>query len=412
MAKILVVDDEADMIWAITNVLLTQNHSVISVSSGEDAIQKVRETALDLVLLDYRLPGMDGVQILENIKQIKPELPVIMVTGYGGIEEAVQAIKLGAAHYLAKPFDNDHLIEVTNKALQLNLLKKEGVFGKRLVEKIDPKSVETRSAPPPPSRGSEAKPPAPQGSGPWVKRAAGAALALMLIGTSGWFVYRWQQKHADAVDYAIPHSHVSGLSMSGPYVWACDWFAQSVYKYERKDGGLTLIKNFTVPGSHFTGIAQAGEYLYTCDSWKRTIQRHAINESLTVDATFKSPGENPSGLYFDGEYLWSCDGNTKKIYQHALDAALTVLAEYESQSRFPIGLVRENDTVWYAGVGGVLYGHRLSEGFKLESSLELTQKDQPSISSFTMKEGKTLVAYEGVGKLSERDFADLRPASR
>ncbi len=412
MAKILVVDDEADMIWAITNVLLTQNHSVISVSSGEDAIQKVREAALDLVLLDYRLPGMDGVQILENIKLIKPDLPVIMVTGYGGIEEAVQAIKLGAAHYLAKPFDNDHLIEVTNKALQLNLLKKEGVFGKRLVEKIDPKSAETKSAPPAPSRAPEAAPHAPQSLSRWPMRVAGAAIALALIGGSGWFAHQWYQKRSGAHDFAISHSHVSGLSLSGSELWVCDWFTQSVYRYERKDGALPLVKSYTVPGSHFTGIAQAGEYLYTCDSWKRTIQRHAINEALTVDATFKSPGENPSGLYFDGEYLWSCDGNTKKIYQHAVDANLTVLAQHESQSRFPIGLVRDKDTVWYAGVGGVLYGHRLSEGFKLESSLALTQKDQTAISAFTMRDGETFVAYEGVGKLTERDFSDLTPADR
>src|SRR3989344_3377957 len=140
MAKILVVDDEPDMIWAISNVLLSEGHSVVSVNSGEEALVKVKESPLDLVLLDFRLPGMDGIQILEKVKQIKPELPVIMVTGYGGIEEAVQSMKLGAAHYIPKPFDNQHLIETVNKSLQLNTLKKEGLFGKRAVEKIEPRT--------------------------------------------------------------------------------------------------------------------------------------------------------------------------------------------------------------------------------------------------------------------------------
>ena len=138
MAKILVVDDEHDMIWALTNVLLSENHTVVSVDSGEEALKKIEQTPLELVLLDFRLPGMDGIQVLEKIKLKKPELPVIMVTGYGGIEEAVQAIKLGATDYVSKPFDNDHLIEVINKALQIDTLKKGGLFEKRVVEKLEP----------------------------------------------------------------------------------------------------------------------------------------------------------------------------------------------------------------------------------------------------------------------------------
>ena len=77
------------MIWALTNVLLSENHSVISVNSGEEALERIQQVAVDLVLLDFRLPEMDGIQILEKMKAMQPKLPVIMVTGYGGIEEAV-----------------------------------------------------------------------------------------------------------------------------------------------------------------------------------------------------------------------------------------------------------------------------------------------------------------------------------
>ncbi len=404
MAKILVVDDEPDMIWAITNVLLTQNHSVISVSSGEDAIQKVQEVFLDLVLLDYRLPGMDGVQILEKIKQLKPDLPVIMVTGFGGIEEAIQSIKLGAAHYLAKPFDNDHLIEVTNKALQLNSLKKEGVFGKRIVEKFDPKSADAKPA----LSQVESSPPIQKRS----KAYLWIIPALLLVAAGG-LAGRWYHKKAIPQEFMIPHSRVSGLSWGTDQLWACDWFTQSVYQYEFKNDHLNLVKSFTVPGFHFTGIALAGEYIYSCDSWKKTINKHNINDSLSVASTYKSPGDNPSGLYYDGKYLWSCDGNTKKIYQHALDDQLTILSTYESLSRFPVGVVKVEGTLWYAGVGGILYGHLLQDGFRMEKSLALTStKDSAQVSAFAMNQGKVIIAYEGVNKLFERDLSDLPNAPK
>ena len=124
MAKILVVDDEPDMILALSNVLLPENHTVLSANSGEEALEKIKQTVVDLVLLDFRLSGIDGIHILQKIKEIEPGLPVIMVTGYGGVDETVQSIKLGASHYLPKPFDNEQLIDLVNKSLQLDIFKK------------------------------------------------------------------------------------------------------------------------------------------------------------------------------------------------------------------------------------------------------------------------------------------------
>lgn len=402
MAKILIVDDEPDMIWAISNLLLTQNHSVVSVNSGEDAIKKVEETFLDLVLLDFRLPGMDGVQILERIKQIKPDLPVIMVTGYGGIEEAVQSIKLGAAHYIAKPFDNDHLIEITNKALQLNSLKKEGVFGKRIVEKIDPKLAETKPAAPAPKE-PLVSPVKNKSLG--LKIWAGLASLLMIAGAAGSYLHF---KKNQAVEFPIHHSKVSGLSFGRSNLWACDWFSQSIYQYEFKDRELDLVKNYTMPGYHFTGIAWAEDALYTCDSWKKEIYKHAVGETLPIVAVYKSPGTNPSGLFYDGKYLWSCDGNQQKIYQHALDDQLTVLSTYDSVSRFPVGLYKEGADLWYAGTGGIIYRHSLQDGFRLEKSFEfLDNKETHQISAFTIRDGKIWTAQEGVSKIFERNLKDL-----
>src|SRR3989344_3015287 len=208
MAKILVVDDEPDMIWAISNVLLSEGHSVVSVNSGEEALVKVKESPLDLVLLDFRLPGMDGIQILEKIKQIKPLLPVIMVTGYGGIEEAVQAIKLGASHYISKPFDNAQLIESVNKALQMDALRSEGLFGKRLAEKISPPKAERPSV-------QFQKKQSPVMKNILPLSVAAGLFALFFIGG----LYFWDSKGGTDREFAIGHSKVSGLAFSGSSLW-------------------------------------------------------------------------------------------------------------------------------------------------------------------------------------------------
>ena len=409
MAKILVVDDEPDMIWAITNVLLSENHSVISVNSGEDALKKISEVTVDLVLLDFRLPGMDGIQILEKIKQIKPDLPVIMVTGYGGIEEAVQAIKLGAAHYIAKPFDNDNLIEIVNKSLQLDILKKDGgVFGKRAAEKIEPRAPEKHVQSSGQSRRDETDP----GSKAKNLKIIGiVAFSIMLAAAALYLIAR---KSSDK-EYLIPNSKVSGLSWGGGYLWACDWFNQAVYQYELKDKDLRAINTFTLSGYHITGITWANGSLYTCDSWKKEIFRHYTDSTLSVAQSFPSPGPNPSGLFYDGKYLWSCDGNTKKIYQHALDDRLTVLSTYESPGLFPIGLYHDKKDFWSASaVGMKIFKNNMQERFRLEKTYVYPESFDTAqqISAFTIDNGKIWLAYEGVNKIFRKDPDNLQEVSQ
>jgi CheY-like chemotaxis protein len=426
MAKILVVDDEPDMIWAITNVLLSENHSVVSVNSGEEALQKVRETPLDLVLLDFRLPGMDGIQILENIRQIKPGLPVVMVTGYGGIEEAVQAIKLGAAHYIAKPFENDHLVEIVNKSLQLDSLKKEGVFGKRAVEKIDPRlqNAKPNSTLPP-----VAPPPAPQPpvfsnppefspepvfSAPsssktrWAAWIAGSLLSVALLAGGAFY---WLHRGGSNRVYSVPDANVSGLSWGGDYLWSCDWFTQTVYQYQPEEQEMRVIRTFPLKGMHLTGIAWSAQGLYTCDSWKKTISRHRLDSSLTVAETVPSPGPNPSGLFFDGKYLWSCDGTTRKIYQHALDDQLTVLSTYDSPGVFPVGLFHDQKDFWSASATGMkIYRNDLTDRFKLVKAYIFPDSGDigQQISAFTLGKNRIWIAYERVNKLYEKQIQDLQ----
>src|SRR5256885_13577586 len=112
MANILIIDDEADMRFAIRMLLERTGHSVVEAGDGDAALGKLSEDGIDLVLLDMRLPGMDGIQILQKIREKRQDVPVIMVTGYGNVELADQALQMGADHYLSKPFHNKELVDL------------------------------------------------------------------------------------------------------------------------------------------------------------------------------------------------------------------------------------------------------------------------------------------------------------
>ncbi|MGE4578167.1 MAG: sigma-54-dependent transcriptional regulator [Desulfuromonadales bacterium] len=123
--KILVVDDEHLIRWSLEQNLRKQGYDVGTAASGEEAIKAVQEEAPDLILLDIQLPGINGLDVLQKVKEIDDEIIVIMVTALGVLETAVQAMRMGAFDYVNKPFNLDELAIVINKALETGDLKKE-----------------------------------------------------------------------------------------------------------------------------------------------------------------------------------------------------------------------------------------------------------------------------------------------
>jgi DNA-binding NtrC family response regulator len=123
--KILVVDDEHLIRWSLEQNLKKQGYEVMTAGSGEDALKIVREDPPDLMLLDIQLPGMNGLEVLEKIKDMEEEIIVIMVTALGVLETAVKAMRMGAYDYLNKPFNLDELGIVIRKALETGELKRE-----------------------------------------------------------------------------------------------------------------------------------------------------------------------------------------------------------------------------------------------------------------------------------------------
>src|SRR3989304_4315618 len=122
---ILVVDDEKLLRWSLEEGLRQEGYEVTSTETGEAALSILGESHIDLILLDIKLPGISGMEVLKKVKDLYQELPVIMLTGQGIVETAVEALKTGAYDYITKPFNLDELKLTVRKALENLILKRE-----------------------------------------------------------------------------------------------------------------------------------------------------------------------------------------------------------------------------------------------------------------------------------------------
>ncbi|MFK5879708.1 MAG: sigma-54 dependent transcriptional regulator [Flavobacteriaceae bacterium] len=138
MPKILIIEDEAAIRRVLSKIISEENDSY-QVEEAEDGligIEKVMNEDFDLVLCDIKMPKMDGVEVLEKIKKIKPEIPVVMISGHGDLDTAVNTMRLGAFDYISKPPDLNRLLNTVRNAL----VKKELVVeNKRLKKKVSKK---------------------------------------------------------------------------------------------------------------------------------------------------------------------------------------------------------------------------------------------------------------------------------
>jgi len=107
--RILIVDDEASQRELVGGFLKKQGHEVLLAGGGAEALTGLKETRVDLVISDFKMPGMSGLELLRGVKAVNPEIPFILVTAYGTVETAVQAMKEGAADYITKPLDLEEL---------------------------------------------------------------------------------------------------------------------------------------------------------------------------------------------------------------------------------------------------------------------------------------------------------------
>ncbi|PKK85012.1 MAG: response regulator [candidate division Zixibacteria bacterium HGW-Zixibacteria-1] len=122
--KLLIVDDEVKFLDSIAQRLELRGFGVTKAKSGLEAIEAAKTGKFDLALLDLKMPGMDGTQVLEILKKEHKYLEVIILTGHGSVDSAVECTKLGAFSYLPKPYELDMLLEKLKEAFQERLRKK------------------------------------------------------------------------------------------------------------------------------------------------------------------------------------------------------------------------------------------------------------------------------------------------
>ncbi len=171
---ILVVDDMPDMLTFLERFIKNELHvNVSTANNGEDALEMVLKGSAGIVMADIMMPGMNGVRLLQRVKETDPSTIVIMMTAYGSIEDAVETLKLGAYDYITKPFDEERLLHTLKKALEYHdLIRKSIDLEKRIKEK---EAVETYIGKSPPI----------QKLVETLKVVAGTELTVLITGETG-----------------------------------------------------------------------------------------------------------------------------------------------------------------------------------------------------------------------------------
>ncbi|MBI4654522.1 MAG: response regulator [Nitrospirae bacterium] len=116
MKKVLVIDDEDIIRISCERTLVPQGYNVVTISSGKEGLELLEKECFPLILLDLKMPDMDGIEVLMEIKKRCLDTKVIMITGYSTVEIAVKALKLGAFNYIEKPFSPDALLDAVREA--------------------------------------------------------------------------------------------------------------------------------------------------------------------------------------------------------------------------------------------------------------------------------------------------------
>ncbi len=136
MAAILLIDDEKSIRNVLKDILQHEGYRIEEAADGEQGLQKMAAQPFDLVLCDIKMPKIDGLEVLQQIMQLQPDVPVIMISGHGTIETAVDAVKKGAFDFIAKPPDLNRLLITIRNALDKNTLVKETRVLKKKVQRV------------------------------------------------------------------------------------------------------------------------------------------------------------------------------------------------------------------------------------------------------------------------------------
>ena len=134
--KILVIDDELDMLMLLRMIIEDNtDYEVETTNNPSEALKMVMENDYNLVISDLKMPGMDGLELFDEVREMDPDLPLIIITAYGSLETSDEAIKKGVADFITKPFRKDSILFTINRVLELTRVRMENIKLKKKLEK-------------------------------------------------------------------------------------------------------------------------------------------------------------------------------------------------------------------------------------------------------------------------------------
>lgn len=173
MADVCLIDDQAMMRDSLRATLEQQEHRVFAFAGAQEALTEIRQRTFDVVLTDLRLPGMDGVSLLREMRRLGLDVPVILMTAHASVDTAVEAMKLGAFDYIQKPFNGDEVAILIERAVRDNRILRDNEILRRTIEDIGPdRSIIGESA-------------AVRGMQERIERVAQSAATVLITGESG-----------------------------------------------------------------------------------------------------------------------------------------------------------------------------------------------------------------------------------
>ena len=133
--RVLVIDDELDMLMLLRMIIEDNtDYEVETTNNPSEALKMIRENEYDLIISDLKMPGMDGLELCDEVREIDKDLPLIMITAYGSLETSEEAMKKGVADFITKPFRKDSILFTMRRVLELARIKRENIEPKKKLE--------------------------------------------------------------------------------------------------------------------------------------------------------------------------------------------------------------------------------------------------------------------------------------
>lgn len=401
--KVLIIDNESGMRQVIAKILTPQGYTVLDADEAAAGLELAGKEKPDIVLMDIRLPDMDAPDLLAALKKNDPNLPVIVLSGFGDVDAAIEIVKQGAYDHLAKPFKVDSLIQLVNKGLS----KKSTSSPSSAAQPSQTQNIQAK--PDPGSSKNQPGTAAPQLKSKFPVKTVSIAFTAAILIAGGVFFWMKSGGFEKDADFNIKLKNPSAICYDmNKRLHLIDWMTAELEVFLiDQDKSLNLQK---LPGDiQPSGIATDGSGFWVADSFGAMICKYDAGKS-SFTATYPSPGANPSGLCHDGKSLWSLDFQSSKAFRHNLDDKLSVAETFECPVKNPRSMFVKGDSFFMTGAAtNKLYQVRRSDFF-LEGIYNLPKNENAgTVITSVAFDGKNLwVCYEGLSKLLRFSFKNLK----